>query len=677
MTIKAMLVKSGYGDSSIYSGVYTITHTLATPTASPVAGAHTSSQNITLSGEEGSTIYYTTNGSTPTTESSVYSSAINVPIDTTMVIKALAVKSGYGDSEIYSGEFAITHILATPTASPVAGTFVYSSQNVSLSGEDGSTIYYTTNGSTPTTESSVYSSPINVPIDTIMNIKALAVKSGYGNSEIYSGTFTITHTLATPSASPVAGNFTSAQTITLTTEEGSTTYYTTNGSDPTIGSTLYSGSISVPGDTTMTLKAFSVKEGYGDSAVYSGGVYTTTHQLSTPTSSPSAGSFTDAQSVILSSEDGTTIYYTTNGSTPTTGSTLYSGAITVPIDTTMTIKSIATKNGYATSEVYSGTFVTTHTLSTPVASPAAGSYSSSQSVSLSAETGSTIYYTTNGSTPTTESSVYSSAITINSTTTLKAIAVKSGYGTSATLSSTYTINYILTYSAGAHGSISGSSPQSVPYNGNGTEVSAVADTGYHFVNWSDSVATAGRQDTAVANLSVTANFAQLSWGTPVVQEMRGTNPYWPNIYGGWFETQECGDTFTTGNDALKITQIKLAASYPTTGARRPTYGFIRAGSCTGPKLASAPVTNTIEININYILSPNTTYCVGVDKAGTAFDCLADGYGSRPPFPYASGNVTWANEWASYTYGGVSPYFYGSGAGVFALQSITVAPPSTG
>ena len=78
---------------------------------------------------------------------------------------------------------------------------------------------------------------------------------------------------------------------------------------------------------------------------------------------------------------------------------------------------------------------------TPAFSPAAGTYSSAQTVTVSSATPSaTIYYTTNGSTPTTSSAVYSGPITVSSTETLQAIAAATGYSTSATGSAAYTIN---------------------------------------------------------------------------------------------------------------------------------------------------------------------------------------------------------------------------------------------
>jgi len=78
---------------------------------------------------------------------------------------------------------------------------------------------------------------------------------------------------------------------------------------------------------------------------------------------------------------------------------------------------------------------------TPVASVAEGTYTSSQKVTLtSAIDGATIYYTTNGKTPTTKSTKYISPITISKTTTLMAIAVKNGKTLGDVMSVVYTIN---------------------------------------------------------------------------------------------------------------------------------------------------------------------------------------------------------------------------------------------
>ncbi len=77
-------------------------------------------------------------------------------------------------------------------------------------------------------------------------------------------------------------------------------------------------------------------------------------QLAAPTFSLAEGTYTGAQSVTISATDGATIYYTIDGSDPTSSSTQYEGAIT--ISTTTTLKAIAVKEGYANSEIASATY---------------------------------------------------------------------------------------------------------------------------------------------------------------------------------------------------------------------------------------------------------------------------------------------------------------------------------
>jgi hypothetical protein len=84
----------------------------AMPTASPPAGSYSGNQLVTLtSTTEGAVIYYTTNGSTPTTASSVYTSAIQINTDTTLM--AIAVKDGMTNSDVRTAVYTIT-ILEIP-----------------------------------------------------------------------------------------------------------------------------------------------------------------------------------------------------------------------------------------------------------------------------------------------------------------------------------------------------------------------------------------------------------------------------------------------------------------------------------------------------------------------------------------------------------------------------------
>ena len=253
-------------------------------------------------------------------------------------------------------------------------------------------------------------------------------------------------TAATPTFLPAAGTYTASQSVTISdATAGTTIYYTTNGTTPTTSSSVYSGAITV--SATETLEAIAVETGYANSPVATA-AYTisASSTLPAPAFSPAAGTYTSSQSVTISDATaGATIYYTTNGSTPTTSSSVYNGAITV--SATETLEAIAVETGYTNSSVATATYTIKPVLPAPAFSPAAGTYTSSQSVTMSdATAGTTIYYTTNGSTPTTSSSVYNGAITVSATETLEAIAIETGYTNSPVATAAYTIPATFTIS---------------------------------------------------------------------------------------------------------------------------------------------------------------------------------------------------------------------------------------
>jgi N-acetylneuraminic acid mutarotase len=159
----------------------------------------------------------------------------------------------------------------------------------------------------------------------------------------------------------------------------------------------------------------------------------------TPTLSPASGTYTTAQTVTISdSTPGAVIYYTTDGSVPTPSSTKYIGPITV--SSTQTIHAIATAANYVSSAVVSAMYTIQLPAATPAFSPAAGTYTTAQTVTMSDATpGALIYYTIDGTTPTTSSAKYTGPITVSSTQTIHAIAAANSYNNSAVATATYTI----------------------------------------------------------------------------------------------------------------------------------------------------------------------------------------------------------------------------------------------
>jgi hypothetical protein len=184
------------------------------------------------------------------------------------------------------------------------------------------------------------------------------------------------------------------------------------------------GPITVSG--TETVAAIAAARGFSPSVIGSAAYTINTTAAATPTFSPAAGTYTSSQTVTIGdATPGTTIYYTTNGSTPTTNSPIYAGPLTV--SGTEAVAAIAAASGYSTSAVGSAAYtINTTAAATPTFSPSAGTYTSSQTVTIGDATpGATIYYTTNGSTPTTSSPVYAGPLTVSATETVHAVAAAS------------------------------------------------------------------------------------------------------------------------------------------------------------------------------------------------------------------------------------------------------------
>ena len=116
---------------------------------------------------------------TTTTEGVTFADANSATTSFTMPAKDVSVTATYKDMET----------VATPTFSPTGGTYT-SAQSVTIScATVGAEIYYTTNGSVPTTGSTKYTGAISVSSTTTIN--AIAVKDGMINSKVFSATFTI------------------------------------------------------------------------------------------------------------------------------------------------------------------------------------------------------------------------------------------------------------------------------------------------------------------------------------------------------------------------------------------------------------------------------------------------------------------------------------------------------
>jgi uncharacterized protein YidB (DUF937 family) len=477
------------------------TPTAAKPTFSPAGGTYTGSQSVTIADATASaTIYYTTNGTTPTTSSTRYTGPIAVTSSETL--EAIAVAGGMTNSQVASATYTIQQsggTTATPTFSPAAGTYTAAQSVTIADATSGATIYYTTDGSTPTTSSTVYSGPISVAASE--TVEAIAVASGQAASAVATAAYTI-NTGGGSGSSPVSypNGFAGATGFTL--DGGATVtggaLQVTDGGNNEARAIWYSTPLNIQQFTTdFTFQITPAAANSSDGMTFAiqnqgltahGGIGGALgYQGVTPSLAVKFDTFNNSGEGVNS-----TGFYT-NGAAPTvpaldltpSGVNLHSGDVMhahLAYDgatLTLTLTDTATNASFTASQAINipgtlgantayvgftggtgGTVSTQNVLSwtytptfggsgtptptptaTPAITPASGTYTASQTVTLQdATSGATIYYTTDGTAPTTASRVYSAPFVVSATETVRAIAVASADTASAVATASYTIN---------------------------------------------------------------------------------------------------------------------------------------------------------------------------------------------------------------------------------------------
>lgn len=363
--------------------------------------------------------------------------------------------SGTGGALTLYKNASATPAVAKPTISGEEN-FV-GSTSVSISHADADHIYYTTNGDAPTTSSAVYSAPFSLTNNA--TVKAIAVKGGV-SSAVAEKTFTKVEALttmqaifdaATSTATPTYITFSNAWVVTGVSTNGKNVYIT----DGTKGMILYNGAGNmglVVGNTLSGTVQRSLKL-YNGAAELDG---FTTDGLTKGTASVPAVQELDADGIGALSGVNTGALIKISGACTEESSKLYVAGVqlynslfayTAPTAgnnyniTGVYVQYNSTKEILPRSAADIDEIVDPDKVATPTFSPAGGEYDEAQSVTIACATeDATIYYTIDGTNPSTSSSVYSSAIAVSETTTIKAFAVKDGMTDSDIASATYTIS---------------------------------------------------------------------------------------------------------------------------------------------------------------------------------------------------------------------------------------------
>jgi len=613
-----------HGEVDVY-GLLTTVETAAAPVITPNGGSFAASQTVTMtSATSGASIYYTLDGSTPTTSSTLYAGSITISTDTTL--NAIASASGFDQSAVSSATFTFTNQTPAVTFSPAAGTY-NAKQQVTIADTDTSAaIYYTTDGSAPTAASNLYTGPIAVAASETIN--AIAVDPSLANSNVGAAVYVIQ---AGGQEINFGNGFSSTTGLTLngTSAVDDTRLQLTDGGLNEAGSVFTNTPINVQAFTTD----FSFQISSPTPAQIANG-FTFTIQNIGPTALGGESSGLGYGGIGKSVAIKFNFYNYENEGSDSTGIYYNGGAPILPtVDISSSGVQIANGNNVAAHITYDGTTLTltltdvllskTFTQSWPVNitqyvggntayvgftggagglsasqkmltwtyvtqalpptfTPAAGTYTSVQNVTLaSGTTDAVLYYTTDGSTPSATSNLYSGPIAVGTSETIQALAISPTLGTSMVESAAY--NMQLPPSKGSF-ALSATSPTTIAQGSSATSTITVTPSG----GFTGSVAFT----CAVTSNSGSAVAAPTCLATPSVA-ITGTGPATATLTINTSGTTSPGNytvTVTgTSSSLIETTPVPVQVSSPTEAS-----GFALSGSSTNVTAGSSG-TSTITV----------------------------------------------------------------------------------
>ncbi|WP_292754764.1 PKD domain-containing protein, partial [Methanobacterium sp.] len=206
--------------------VVTVNYAPETPVANFTADKTSGSDSLTVKFTDSSSNYPTSwtwdfgDGTTSTEQNPTHT--YSAP--GTYTVKLTATNLAGSDTMTKTGYITVLDTIAPTVAANLAGGNYGTAQTVTLNATDASptTIYYTTDGSTPTNHSTQYTGPIN--INTTTTLKFMAIDTAGNQGTVQTETYTIDTTAPTVQANPTGGNYNTAQTVILTPNETATIY---------------------------------------------------------------------------------------------------------------------------------------------------------------------------------------------------------------------------------------------------------------------------------------------------------------------------------------------------------------------------------------------------------------------------------------------------------------------
>ena len=283
---------------------------------------------------ENATIYYAVDydmSQTAAPNFMVYSDADTHLLDGAANIMAYAIRDGYLDSET-----VVYNVTLEDMTARAPSDLTYMDGMVTLTVPDSCVVYYTTDGTIPSaTNGTVYDN--GIPITSNVTVQAVSVRDFWFDSPV------VEYVVNDFQVAPVSFVQDGYRVTLSTTTEGATIHYTISNSGEGEQTCPSGTALSMNGDCSIT--AYATKEGFSQSeeTVY---VFTAADvTVATPTFNQ-----TDNLVTITTTTENTTIYYTLDGSEPTTLSNVYAEPGIV-VNSNVTVKAFATRPSWFSSPV--------------------------------------------------------------------------------------------------------------------------------------------------------------------------------------------------------------------------------------------------------------------------------------------------------------------------------------
>lgn len=394
----------------------------------PAPGEYSEPVIVIFNVPDNTRVHYTLDGSEPTASSPIFTDPITVEDDT--IIRYFTVHTNGLRSSVQEAFYRIRPKdpdegeLRT-VAEPPAGMYL-KRVRVALSSKKGATIYYTIDGTDPTTGSDIYINPIDLTVDT--QLKFFAVDEDGSSERVREELYRfqladqmVDTTSPEVRVAPLPADYRAGDLIRLTANEESEIFYTLDGSDPTRNSPKYDGPFWLTAGSQV--KFLAIDSSGNKSRIYKEN-YLLDKDAPFSEAYPATGLYTSPLIVKMSvSDSDARIHFTVNGQVPGTDSPVYKEPLVFRKDTILKFFSVDPYGNRE--EVKEETYLFDDDAPVTIADPPGGNYVPPVSVKLRTEENALIHYSLDGSNPDTDSPIYFSSFTFTKPTTLKFFSLDS------------------------------------------------------------------------------------------------------------------------------------------------------------------------------------------------------------------------------------------------------------